>query len=112
MNCTESILRNATQNKPGWVRIDCNARGATSNISKPRWCIRLGNTVNCNGEILKNLKIRDYMEEVMDKYQIKDYMINTIENKYEYSFELVLTEDVYQSFYNSINPNDNLNNNQ
>ena len=34
-------------------------------------------------------------------------MINTVENKYEYSFELVLTEDVYHSFYNSINLNDN-----
>ena len=36
-------------------------------VAMARHSICLGNTVNCNGEIMKNYKIRDYMEGIMEK---------------------------------------------
>lgn len=103
MNCTEDILRNATHSDPGWVKINCNARGATEKVAMTRRSIRLGNTVNCNGEIMKNYKIRDYMEGIMGKYNIKKYDIQIIDNNYEYSYELTLREDIYNEFNEAIN---------
>lgn len=103
MNCTEDILRNATHSVPGWVKINCNARGATEKVAMTRRSIRLGNTVNCNGEIMKNYKIRDYMERIMEKYDIKKYDIQIIDNNYEYSYELTLREDIYNEFNEAIN---------
>lgn len=103
MNCTENLLRNATHSIPGWMKIDCNARGATEKVAMTRRSIRVGNTVNCNGEILKNYKIRDYMEDIMRKYNISNYDIQLIDNKYEFSYELTLRQDVYDAFNNAIN---------
>ena len=102
MNCTENILRNATHSIPGWMKIDCNARGATEKVAMTRRSIRVGNTVNCNGEILKNYKIRDYMEDIMRKYNISNYDIQLIDNKYEFSYELTLREDIYNAFSEAI----------
>ena len=104
MNCTENILRNATtHSQSGWVKIDCNARGATEKVAMTRRSIRLGNTVNCNGEIMKNYKIRDYMEEIMKKYNVLNYDIQIIDNNYEFSYELTLREDIYNQFSEALN---------
>ena len=29
MDSTESLLRNATHTSPGWIKLNCNAKGAT-----------------------------------------------------------------------------------
>ncbi len=108
MNSTESLLRNATHNSPGWIKLNCNAKGATEKVSMNRMCIRVGNTINCNGDIMRNYAIREYMENIMQKYNITNYMINTIETSYEFSYELSLPENIYKDFYNAINDiNDN-----
>lgn len=105
MNNTESLLRNATHTSPGWIKLNCNAKGATEKVSMGRRSIRIGNTVNCNGDIMRNYAVREYMENIMKKYNITDYMINTIETSYEFSYELSLPEHIYQEFYNAINAN-------
>ena len=56
-------------------------------------------------EILCVIAVREYMENIMKKYNITDYMINTIETSYEFSYELSLPEHIYQEFYNAINAN-------
>ena len=96
MNCTESLLRNAFETEVGWRKCICNARGASSDrISKNRHSIRVGNTINCNGDLLENRHIQTFLEEVMEKYNISDYMNNTIHTSYEHSYELIVPEDEY-----------------
>ena len=43
------------------------------------------------------------MEEIMRKYNISNYDIQLIDNKYEFSYELTLRQDVYDTFNNAIN---------
>ena len=108
MNNTENLLRRAAlETNYGWTKLNCNAEGATQSVAEGRRIIRIGNNVNCNGEIMKNLKISENIENIMKQYEINDYVLNIIDTKYEYSSELILRESVYQEFCNRIQENIN-----
>lgn len=108
MNNTENLLRRAAlETNYGWTKLNCNAQGATPSVAEDRRIIRIGNNVNCNGEIMKNLKISENIENIMKHYEINDYILNIIDTKYEYSSELILRESVYQEFCNKIQKNIN-----
>jgi len=90
---TESLFINAFKATNGWSKL--NDASDMNNQIQYR-CIRLGNQSNCNGEIIKNIFIKKQIEYILTKHEITDYVINEIDNDYEYSFQLKLTESVYQ----------------
>lgn len=101
-NEVEDIIANKCLSSNGWTKLSCNAKGGSDLITKPRRVIRIGNCVNCNGDIMKNLKTGKQMELVMEKYNIRDYNITTIDTKYEYSYELDISENTYEELVNKI----------
>ena len=90
---TENLFINAFNTANGWSKL--NDASDINNQIQYR-CIRLGNQSNCNGEIIKNIFIKKQIEYILTKHEITDYVINEIDNDYEYSFQLKLTESVYQ----------------
>jgi len=58
--------------------------------------------MNCNGEILKNTHIKEHMENVMKQYNIQHYQIETIDNQYEFGYELIVDEKNYRKIYQQI----------
>ncbi len=93
MKSTEIILSNAMNTKYGWTKSNCMR------------CIRLGNKVNCNGEILKNYLIKESIIEIMKKFEIIEYEIENIDNKFEFSYELKINENQYQILSDKIKDN-------
>jgi len=63
---------------------------------------KMGSRMNCNGEILKNTHIKEHMENVMKQYNIQHYQIETIDNQYEFGYELIVDEKNYRKIYQQI----------
>lgn len=66
--------------------------------------IRIGTQLNCNSEIYKNTSIKNYFENIMNKYNIEDYVIEEIDTVIEFSYQLNLTENVYKEFRDKLLP--------
>ena len=90
MNTTESILRNKVQSKFGWNKTETPKLGRT---------IKIGNERNCNDDgIVPNPTIKNDIEEVMKKYDIESYLLDKIHTQFEFSYQIFLSEEVYQNF--------------
>ena len=103
---TENILINSFNKEKGWTIV--NDASDINNQQRYR-CIRLGNQTNCNGEIIKNLFIKKTFEKILEKYNITNYIIDEIDTKYEFSYQLKLTEDVYNDLKKQMTNQDNEN---
>jgi len=95
MSRIESLmsLRAATHN--GWTKI---------NQPSNHRVIRIGNASNCNDDsIIYDLKLKQNIENVLRKYNISDdsYILNEIKNKYEYSYEVKVSESSYKQLANN-----------
>jgi hypothetical protein len=90
---TENLFINAFKTTDGWSKLN---DASDINNQKQCRCIRVGNQTNCNGELIKNLFIKKQFEHILNEHNITDYEIDEIDNKYEYSFQLKLSESVYQ----------------
>ena len=63
---------------------------------------KMASYINCNGEILKNIHIKKYMEKIMDQYNIDNYQIKTVDNQYEFGYELIIDEKNYRKIYQQL----------
>ena len=64
--------------------------------------IRIGNEVNCNGEIIKNFTIKDEIIKFLKKYNIEDYLIRDIDDEIEFSYQLEISNDNYERLIENI----------
>lgn len=90
----ERLLRNSAETFNGWTKLNGNER-----------VIKIGNRRNCNDDgIIRDLTIKKKMMDILNKYSInvEDYRINEINTKFESSFELIIKEETYKSFSNSL----------
>lgn len=92
---TENLLIEKACSANGWTKL-------TDSNNHHYRIIRLGNNVNCNGELIKNLYIKKTFEEVMKKYNIDKYNIEEIETEYEFSYQLQLDTENYEKFLQEI----------
>ena len=90
---TENLFINAFKTTNGWAKFN---DASDVNNQKQYRCIRVGNQTNCNGELIKNLFIKKQFEHILNEHNITDYEIEEIDTTYEYSFQLKLSESVYQ----------------
>ena len=91
---SESTMKNRMNQGNGWDIILYKEEQYRS--------IRIGSQLNCNNEIYKNILIRNYFESIMSKYNIKKYEIEEIDTPIEFSYQLNLTEDMYNIFRDTI----------
>ena len=90
----ESIMLNSAHTTHGWTK--------TNEPSGFR-VIKIGNTRNCNDDgIIKNLWLNKNIIEVLNKYEINDYIMNEINTNSEYSIELKLSENIYTELINKM----------
>ncbi len=93
MSHVEFLLTKQIQTKFGWTRLNGKSR-----------IIRIGNTRNCNDDgLICTPTVKNRIEEFLKKYNIIDYDLNHIQNEYEYSYELILSENMYNELSNKIN---------
>jgi len=91
---SENKMKNRMNEGKGWEII--------SDKDKQFRSIRIGTQLNCNNEIYKNYLIKNYFESIMNKYNIKKYEIEEIDTQLEFSYQLNLTEDVYNELRNKL----------
>ena len=60
---------------------------------------KISHTKNCNDEVLRNMHIQEFLENMMKKYNIADYIIQPVDNKNEYGFELILNNTECTKLY-------------
>ena len=90
MQITEEILRNKIQSKSGWDKTETPKLGRI---------IKIGNERNCNDDgIITNFAIRKDIEDIMKKYDIESYLLDKIHTKFEFSYQIFLSEEVYKDF--------------
>ena len=100
---TENLFINAFKTANGWAKF--NDASSIDNQIQCR-CIRVGNQTNCNGEVIKNMFIKKEFEHILQKHDITDYIIDEIDTDYEYSFQLKLSETIYQELKEKMTKND------
>ena len=89
----QSIIQNAINRENGWTKLNGHSR-----------TIKIGNRMNCNGDcVYKDLTILPDLQCLMALHNINDYRINNIDTKFEFAYELILTESIYQELSNKIN---------
>ena len=100
---TENLFINAFKTANGWAKF--NDASDIDNQIQCR-CIRVGNQTNCNGELIKNLFIKKQFEHILNEHNISDYEIEEIDTTHEYSFQLKLSESVYQELKGKMTKDD------
>ena len=63
---------------------------------------KLTHRLNCNGEVLKNTHIKEQLETILEKMNIQDYNIETVDNQYEFGYELIVNEIIYRKMYQHV----------
>ena len=97
MPTSEILLKNKANLNLGWTKCDEPFIGRV---------IRIGNQKNCNDDSLIVCHyIKNDIEKIFKKYSINDYILNEIKTNYEFSYEIRLKEDVYETFKNDLNNN-------
>jgi len=95
MSRIESLMSLRASSPYGWTKI---------NHPSNHRVIRIGNASNCNDDsIICDLKLKQNIENVLRKYNISDesYILNEIKNKYEYSYEVKVSESSYEHLVNN-----------
>lgn len=91
MNYTENILRKSAETFNGWTKLN--------KFGKMLRTIRIGNQSNCNNDgLICDLTIEKKLIEILNKYNInpKEYEIINIHTKFEYSYQLDISEEGYE----------------
>ena len=90
MNYIEKILRNSAETFNGWTKLN--------KFGKMLRTIRIGNQSNCNNDgLICDLTIEKKIIEILNKCNINanEYEIMNIHTKFEYSYQLDITEEGY-----------------
>ena len=96
MDNTKDILYRAAIKNNGWLKPSYDKR-----------TIKIGNKVNCNGEVLKNDNTKKFLINIMKKLDINEYDIETIDNEFEYSYQLYINEKSFQELKEKIDKKEN-----
>lgn len=88
METTANIMRNSASTFDGWTKLTKD----NDTFRK----IRIGNSVNCNeDELICNYEIKKNIEDILKNHDIVNYSIQNIHTKHEFSYELLLKEEIY-----------------
>ena len=88
----ESIMKNRASLESGWKQTIVEG-------SKTIRSIRIGSQVNCNGdELICDDSTYDNMKTLLEKHNIKNFILQNIRNNFEYSTEIQLDESEYNEF--------------
>lgn len=89
LNSIEKIFLQSANTNNGWTKTTFkNERCRT---------IKIGNTINCNGDIIKNYSIIDNINTSLQKYNINNYNIQEIDTDFEFSYQLYIPEMEYKA---------------
>ena len=85
----ESIMKNRASIESGW-------RQTIVADNKTIRSIRIGSQINCNGdELICDETTYDKMKHILEKHDIKDFVLANIRNETEFSTEVQLDENQY-----------------
>lgn len=96
------MVRSHDERENGWNK--------TTNALDPKnqkiyRSIKIGNVMNCNGEIIRDHTTYGQIKNILEKYNIQPDELKQIEEKTEHAVELRLQEEKYQNLINSIKSN-------
>ena len=88
----ENILIDKALTTEGWNKLnDSSSRS-----------IKVGYIRNCNDELIIDKNLKESIVNILKKYDINDYELIESNEKNEYSFDVRLKENFYQSLKNKI----------
>jgi hypothetical protein len=96
------MVRSHDERENGWCK--------TTNAFDPKnqkiyRSIKIGNVMNCNGEIIRDHTTYGQIKSILDKYNIEADELKQIEEKMEHAVELKLEENKYKNLISSIKSN-------
>ena len=106
----ESIMKNRASLESGWKQTIVEGQTIIEEQpivegqpivkgSKTIRSIRIGSQVNCNGdELICDDSTYDKMKTLLEKHNIKNFILQNIRNNFEYSTEIQLDESEYKEF--------------
>lgn len=93
-----------TQNRTESTMIRCFSEGRDWGKINDSREFRIGMFINCNGELVRsenNLKeTKTEIKEFLERNEINNYIINTIDNACEYSNQVIICNDDYNKLKN------------
>jgi len=92
------FINSHTDRKSGWLKTTV-AVPENKNYRN----IRIGNTINCNGELFKDNTTMTKIEDTLLMYDVKSSKLEIIESNFEHSVSLYLIEEEYMKLINGIN---------
>lgn len=91
-NRIENIMKNRASLLSGWKQTIVEG-------NKTIRSIRIGSQTNCNGdELICDDTTYDKMKSILEKHDIKDFVLANIRNEFEFSTEVQLDENQYTEF--------------
>jgi len=88
----ESIMKNRASLQSGWKQTIVDGNIIIRSI-------RIGSQTNCNGDdLICDETTYNKMKSILDKYDIKDFVLANIRTEFEYSTEVQLKENEYNEF--------------
>lgn len=88
----ESIMKNRASLQSGWKQTIVDGNVIIRSI-------RIGSQTNCNGDdLICDETTYNKMKSILDKYDIKDFVLANIRTEFEYSTEVQLKENEYNEF--------------
>ena len=96
------MVRSHDERENGWSK---TTNALDTNNQKIYRSIKIGNVMNCNGEIIRDHTTYGQIKNILQKYNIQPDELKQIEEKTEHAVELRLQEEKYQNLINSIKSN-------
>ncbi len=96
------MVRSHDERENGWSK---TTNAFDRNNQKIYRSIKIGNVMNCNGEIIRDHTTYGQIKSILDKYNIQPDELKQIEVKTEHAVELRLEEGKYKNLISSIKSN-------
>ena len=96
------MVRSHDERENGWCK---TTNALDPNNQKIYRTIKIGNVMNCNGEIIRDHTTYGQIKTILNKYNIEAEELKQIEEKTEHAVELKLQEEKYNMLITSIKSN-------
>ena len=96
------MVRSHDERENGWSK---TTNALDPNNQKIYRSIKIGNVMNCNGEIIRDHTTYGQIKNILEKYNIQPDELKQIEEKTEHAVELRLEEEKYKNLISSIKSN-------
>lgn len=96
------MVRSHDERENGWCK---TTNAIDPNNQKIYRTIKIGNVMNCNGEIVRDHTTYGQIKTILNKYNIEAEELKQIEEKTEHAVELKLQEEKYNMLITSIKSN-------